>query len=129
MDETLFCGDCGHANGGAARFCARCGSALQVAQATEASAQAGTPGRASMPPGTSSVTGELESLAGLYEKGLITREEFEQQKRGLMGHGAAAASASAVARPTSIGAYEVLETLGYDFSAGAMAKWDAHKWP
>jgi len=65
-----------------------------------------------MPPGTSSVTGELESLAGLYEKGLITREEFEQQKRGLMGHGAAAASASAVARPTSIGAYEVLETLG-----------------
>lgn len=35
-------------------------------------------------PQTTSVTSELERLAALFDRGLLTRDEFDQQKRGLL---------------------------------------------
>lgn len=39
---------------------------------------------ASTQPQTTTVASDLERLAALYERGLLTRDEFDQQKRGLL---------------------------------------------
>ena len=60
-----------------------------------------------------SVTTQLKDLADLLEKGLLTREEFDAQKRDLLGETTGAARA--VSDPSmrrSVGAYRVLSVIG-----------------
>lgn len=61
------------------------------------------------------ITEKLKDLAALYEKGLLTREEFEQQKTGLIAGGAGAQTAggdASSAQPTSVGSYQILGEIG-----------------
>jgi serine/threonine protein kinase len=69
------------------------------------------------------MTDELEKLAGLMDKGLVTREEFEARKRMLLSNPGPSAVPDTVAvglehtaelttGPSSIGAYEILDTIG-----------------
>ncbi len=64
-----------------------------------------------------SITAELERLAALLEKGLLTREEFEHQKASLMA--SPSGTFNVPAHPSNpnklqeaVGAYKLLETIG-----------------
>ena len=54
------------------------------------------------------ITEKLERLAALLEKGLITREEFDQQKQQLLSGGGNNGSS----RPTSVGSYRITDEIG-----------------
>jgi len=60
-----------------------------------------------------SATTQLKDLADLLEKGLLTREEFDAQKREILGETTGAARAvSDPALRRSVGAYRVLSVIG-----------------
>ena len=57
-----------------------------------------------------SVTEELERLAALFREGLITREEFDEQKASLLAQSRTASDPSGV--PNQVGAYRILGHIG-----------------
>ena len=58
------------------------------------------------------VTEKLERLAGLLERGLITREEFDQQKQVLLDGGPTTSTDSLPAMPNQVGAYLITGHVG-----------------
>ncbi len=64
----------------------------------------------------SSVTEELKELAGLLEKGLITRQQFDEQRDMLFaqsrGASAAPLSSSLSGATKHVGAYDILGHIG-----------------
>ena len=52
-----------------------------------------------------STADQLEKLAKLFHDGIITREELDQQKRGLL-------SGASSGRPSTIGSYQITGDIG-----------------